>query len=125
MEKCLISVITPSLNQAGYIEDTIRSVLSQKVNSGLEYLVMDGGSNDGTPDILKKYSDRLTWYSEKDRGQSDAVNKGISLSGGEIIGWLNSDDLYLPGALQKVSDYFRAHPDGLWLYEIGRASCRE
>lgn len=112
----MISVITPSYNQAGFIEETIQSVLQQSLDSGLEYIVMDGGSDDGTLDILKKYPDSLRWYSEKDRGQSDAINKGISLSSGEIIGWLNSDDLYFPGALQKVSDYFSAHPDCRWLY---------
>jgi glycosyltransferase involved in cell wall biosynthesis len=120
MNKLLISVITPSYNQATYIEETIRSVLSQKVNSGIEYLVMDGGSTDGTLHILDKYSGQLTWVSENDKGQSDALNKGVARAQGEIIGWLNSDDLYLPGALQKVMDYFSAHPDCLWLYGKSR-----
>ena len=115
-EKNMISVITPSFNQALFIEETIRSVLSQEVNSPFEYIVMDGGSDDGTLEILKKFDGRLKWFSGKDDGQSDAVNKGIAKAGGDIIGWLNSDDIYLPGTLQKVEEYFARNPRCNWLY---------
>lgn len=93
----LISVITPSFNQAAYIEDTIRSVMMQD-HPSWEHIVVDGGSTDGTRDILARYP-HLRWVAEPDRGQADAVNKGLRLARGEIIGWLNSDDTYLPGAL--------------------------
>jgi len=101
----LISIITPSLNQGAYIEDNIKSVMNQNYPN-FEHIIIDGGSTDGTIDILKKYS-HLTWVSEKDGGQSEAINKGIRRAKGEIIGWLNSDDYYQPGAflaiVQKLS----------------------
>lgn len=111
-----ISVITPSYNQGHFIERTIHSILDQRFDGELEYLVIDGGSSDNTLEILRKYEDRLRWVSEKDDGLADAVNKGLRLSTGEIIGWLNSDDLYLPGTLQKVHDYFSTQPECMWLY---------
>jgi len=113
-----ISVITPSFNQAEFIERTIESVLSQKGDFDLQYIVMDGGSTDGTLEILKKYDGRIYWFSGEDAGQSDAVNKGIGRSTGEIIGWLNSDDIYLPGTLQKVTARFREDPGCQWLYGL-------
>lgn len=101
-----ISIITPSFNQGEFIEETISSVLSQNYPS-LEYIVLDGGSTDGTVDILKKYDHSITaWISEPDKGQSDALNKGFSIATGDIIGWLNSDDTYLPGVLNKVARLF-------------------
>jgi glycosyltransferase involved in cell wall biosynthesis len=106
----LVSIVTPSYRQSRYIADTIRSVLAQEYPN-LEYLVMDGGSTDGTVEILKQYEDRLAWRSEKDGGQADAINKGLRLAKGEILGWLNSDDTYEPGAISKIVQYFRTHPD--------------
>jgi glycosyltransferase involved in cell wall biosynthesis len=114
-----ISVITPCLNQAQFIEQTIHSVLSQDYPN-LEYIVIDGGSMDGTTGVLKKYSSKLAWISQKDEGQADAINKGLKLASGEIIGFLNADDLYMPMALQCVGECFENHSETSWL--IGR--CR-
>lgn len=109
-----ITIITPSYNQGQFIEKTILSVLSQNYPN-LEYIVMDGGSTDGTVEILKKYSNKLIWFSEKDKGQSEAINKGFKMAKGEIIGFLNSDDLLLPGTLEKIAGIFLVNPDCIWL----------
>lgn len=105
-----VSVITPSYQQGRFIRETIESVLSQDSPVD-EYLVVDGGSTDETLAILASYGDRLRWISEKDRGQADAVNKGIRMTGGEIIGWLNSDDVYVPGAVAAARAAFEADPE--------------
>ena len=110
-----ISVITPSYNQAQYIEATINSVLRQSYPT-LEYLVVDGGSTDGALDILRRYEGHLDWLSEPDEGQAQAINKGFKRSTGEIITWLNSDDLQLPGALHRVAKFFEQHPDVTVVY---------
>lgn len=106
----LISVITPSLNQGKFIRETIESVLNQNYRN-IEYIVVDGGSADETVEILQSYGERITWLSEPDEGQADAVNKGIKLAKGEIIGWLNSDDTYCPGALSKAAEFLSMHPE--------------
>lgn len=106
------SVVTPSYNQGVFIERTLKSVERQR-DSGfeVEHVVFDGGSNDQTVSILQKWGDRIRWVSEKDKGQTDAVNKGILATDGDIIGWLNSDDVYYSGAFRKVADFFEAHPE--------------
>jgi glycosyltransferase involved in cell wall biosynthesis len=99
-----ISIITPSLNQAKYLEKNILSVLNQDYDD-FEHIVIDGGSTDGSIEILKKFK-HLRWISEKDNGQAQAINKGFKLAKGDIIGWLNSDDLYSPGVFQKINNIF-------------------
>jgi glycosyltransferase involved in cell wall biosynthesis len=106
-----VSIITPSFNQTRYLEATIQSVLTQDYPR-IEYLIVDGGSADGSVDIIKKYADRLAWWvSEKDKGQTDAINKGFARATGQILAWLNSDDTYEPGAVGKAMKYLIEHPE--------------
>lgn len=111
-----ISIITPSYGQAAYIEDTIRSVIDQGYPD-LEYIIIDGGSSDGSVDIIKKYETHLTyWVSEPDNGQTDAINKGLHKASGDIVAWLNSDDVYTAGTLMAIGKAFAADPDVSLLY---------
>ncbi|MFM2208282.1 MAG: hypothetical protein RL213_2257 [Bacteroidota bacterium] len=107
-----ITIVTPSLNQVRFIEETILSVIHQGYPA-LEFIVIDGGSNDGTTEILQSYEEHIDfWCSEKDKGQSDAVNKGFSKATGELMTWLCSDDLLEPGALESVAALYKKHPEG-------------
>jgi len=111
-----VTIITPSFNQAQFLERTIRSVRAQQTEEPrftgpLQHVVIDGGSWDGSVEILKRYSEHLEWISEKDRGHPDAVNKGLQRARGEIIGWLNSDDIFYPGAVRTAVDFFESRPD--------------
>jgi glycosyltransferase involved in cell wall biosynthesis len=111
-----ISLITPSFNQARFIERTIRSIVEQRGDFELEYLVCDGGSTDGTLDILRRYDGKLTWISEPDHGQVDAINKGLRRATGDVLSWVNSDDTLRPDALDRVAKAFQEHPESGWLH---------
>jgi len=119
------SIVTPCFNMAKYLPEAIESVLRQNYPR-IEYIVIDGGSKDGTLDILERYKDRLRYVSGPDRGPSDATYKGLRQAHGEVLGWLNADDSYLPGAIRKAVEYFQTHPatdviygEGWWIDETG------
>ncbi len=132
----LVTIITPSFNQGAFLEATIRSVLEQDYPA-LEYFVIDGGSSDSSLDIINQYADRLAgWVSEPDLGQTDAINKGFARASGEILAWLNSDDIYYPGAVREAVAYLQSHPEAAMVYgdasfldeqgnEIGRFPARQ
>jgi glycosyltransferase involved in cell wall biosynthesis len=108
-----ISIVTPSFNQGPFIEETIHSILSQGYPN-LEYIIIDGGSRDNTVEVIKKYADRIDyWVSEKDRGQSHAINKGLARCTGEIFNWINSDDVLMPGALWAVAEAWMRKPGSI------------
>jgi len=110
-DRPLVSIVTPSYNQVAYLEDTICSILDQDYEN-LDYIIVDGGSSDGSVEIIEKYANELAWWvSESDRGQTDAINKGFSRAKGEILAWINSDDTYLPGAISEAVEFLDSHPD--------------
>jgi len=111
-----ISVITPSFNHGQFLERTIKSVLEQQGSFELEYIIFDGGSTDTTADILKRYEGRLFYKIERDKGQVDAINKGFQRATGDIVGWVNSDDVLLPGALERVARAFEADAALQWMH---------
>jgi glycosyltransferase involved in cell wall biosynthesis len=126
----LVTIVTPSFNQAQYIRATIESVLAQDYPH-IEHIVMDGGSTDGTAQVVSDYSSRITWISERDRGQSNAINKGFRAARGEIVSWLNSDDIILPGAVSRAVQMLQSDPnlaavygEGYQMDQEGRFKCR-
>ena len=126
----VISIVTPSYNQGAFLAETIESVIEQQGDFSIDYIIIDGGSSDNSVEIIKKYDELLQkgewqvncqgitfrWVSEQDRGQTDALMKGFRMVRGEILAWLNSDDTYLPGALQSAIDFFHARPDAGLVY---------
>lgn len=110
-EQPLVSIVTPSFNQAPYLESAMASVLDQDYPK-TEYILLDGGSTDGSPEIIKKYADKLAyWISEPDRGQTDAINKGFAHANGKYLAWLNADDRLKPNAVSEAVQFLEVHPD--------------
>jgi len=109
------AIVTPSYNTGAHVRAAIDSVLSQDWPH-VDYLVMDGGSTDNTAEVLKSFGDRLLWVSERDRGQSDAINRGFARTKGHILGWLNSDDTYAPGAVRAAAEFLARHEDVAMVY---------
>lgn len=116
MGRLRISIVTPSYNQGHFIGRTIDSILAQRGDFDLDFRVLDGGSKDNTVEVLKSYGDRVRWVSERDRGQIDAINKGLRACDGDVVGWVNSDDILLPGALDRVASAFAENPQVEWVH---------
>jgi glycosyltransferase involved in cell wall biosynthesis len=111
LSTALVSIVTPSFNQARFLDETIQSVLSQKYPH-IEYMIVDGGSTDQSAEIIRRYQASLAWWvSEPDQGQTDALNKGFSRAHGDILAWINSDDTYYPEAVSEAVDYLASHPE--------------
>lgn len=110
-----ISIITTVYNGEKFIKQTIDSILSQQGDFELEYIITDGMSKDKTLEIIKSYGNKIKWISEKDSGQSDGINKGLRMATGDIVAFLNADDIYYPGTLQKVVEFFQANPEYKWV----------
>jgi glycosyltransferase involved in cell wall biosynthesis len=130
MEPPLVSIVTPSYNARRFIEETIQSVLAQDY-SNIEYIVMDGGSNDGTTEVLQRHRDRLQYKSQPDLGPADAIRRGFELSRGSILAWLSADDTYLPGAISAAVEALGRAPgagvvygDAWWMDETGETTGR-
>jgi glycosyltransferase involved in cell wall biosynthesis len=126
----LVSIVTPSYNMADYLPETIGSVLAQDYPA-IEYIVVDGGSTDGTLELLEKYRGRLSFTSGRDAGPSDAIFQGLQRAHGDILGWINADDSFLPGAIRKAVDFLECHPEvdvvygeGWWVDEEGHTISR-
>ena len=126
-EQPKVTIVTPSYNQAHFLEETMRSVLEQDYPN-IEYIVIDGGSSDGSAEIIQKQESQLAyWQSQKDKGQTDAINQGFARASGDILAWLNSDDILLPGAVTAAVKQLQAHPevgmvygDCLWINADGK-----
>lgn len=110
-----VAIITPSYNTGAHVRAAVRSVFEQD-HPEIDYLVLDGGSTDGTVEVLRSFGPRLKWVSERDRGQADAINRGFRQTRGDVLGWLNSDDAYSPGAVRAAAEFLGAHPDVAMVY---------
>lgn len=110
-----VAIVTPSYNTGAHVRAAVESVLSQDYPK-VDYVVMDGGSTDETPDVLRSYGPRLRWTSQRDRGQADAINRGFAQTRGDVLGWLNSDDAYAPGAVRAAADFLARHEDVAMVY---------
>jgi glycosyltransferase involved in cell wall biosynthesis len=115
-DKTVVSIVIPNFNQERYLGETVNSALDQKGDFRLDIIVVDGKSTDASVDILRKFGNRIRWISEKDKGPTDAINKGFRMAKGSILAFIPSDDLYEQGAVQAVVDFFSSHPNAKWSY---------